>query len=221
MHNDDTIELPDGWEPRVTKEGRKFYVDHNTKSTHWELPKALVKKASPVGVDAGAAASFAADTLSSAFEGLLPTVASMKETVGTFATAAAHEIGKSEVFQEIKQKNAPLAAFLGQSTVVEHDEAAELAHEAEQNRLKCPIGKLEVVVCQGVGLQANGSALVSPYVKVSCPCFSILSLLTTSRVRAGSLPGPASRYRTRAPRRERKHATPRGTVLVRCVRPLW
>jgi len=90
MHNDDTIELPDGWEPRVTKEGRKFYVDHNTKSTHWELPKTLVKKQTvPASVDAGAAASFAADTISNAFQGLLPTVASMKETVDTFATAAA------------------------------------------------------------------------------------------------------------------------------------
>ena len=39
----ETIELPPGWGTRVTEDGRKYYVDHNTKSTHWELPKPLVK----------------------------------------------------------------------------------------------------------------------------------------------------------------------------------
>ena len=30
--------LPEGWEQRVTAEGRVYYVDHNTQSTSWEHP---------------------------------------------------------------------------------------------------------------------------------------------------------------------------------------
>ena len=30
--------LPAGWERRVTSEGRPFYVDHSTQTTHWQLP---------------------------------------------------------------------------------------------------------------------------------------------------------------------------------------
>ena len=32
--------LPLGWEQRVTAEGRLFYVDHNTKTTQWDAPRA-------------------------------------------------------------------------------------------------------------------------------------------------------------------------------------
>ena len=30
--------LPPGWEEKFTPEGKPYYVDHNTKSTHWERP---------------------------------------------------------------------------------------------------------------------------------------------------------------------------------------
>ena len=33
-----TERLPVGWEVRQTPEGRKYYVNHNTKTTHWNLP---------------------------------------------------------------------------------------------------------------------------------------------------------------------------------------
>ncbi|KAF2437466.1 hypothetical protein P171DRAFT_527007 [Karstenula rhodostoma CBS 690.94] len=32
-------ELPLGWEKRVLPSGRTFYIDHNTKTTSWVLPK--------------------------------------------------------------------------------------------------------------------------------------------------------------------------------------
>ena len=40
-------ELPAGWESRFDCFGRKYYVDHNTKSTTWELP--IQMEALPVG----------------------------------------------------------------------------------------------------------------------------------------------------------------------------
>eukprot|EP00045_Choanoeca_perplexa_P007140 m.63040 g.63040 ORF g.63040 m.63040 type:complete len:464 (-) comp13949_c0_seq1:68-1459(-) len=33
--------LPAGWERRVTQEGREYFIDHNTKATHWSLPAHL------------------------------------------------------------------------------------------------------------------------------------------------------------------------------------
>mmetsp|Transcript_16721 Transcript_16721/g.25127 ORF Transcript_16721/g.25127 Transcript_16721/m.25127 type:complete len:479 (+) Transcript_16721:104-1540(+) len=33
--------LPPGWEERTTPDGRKYYVNHNDKSTHWTLPANL------------------------------------------------------------------------------------------------------------------------------------------------------------------------------------
>ena len=33
--------LPAGWEMRQTPEGRKYYVNHNTKTTHWTLPSSV------------------------------------------------------------------------------------------------------------------------------------------------------------------------------------
>ena len=35
--------LPEGWEARRTKDGRAFYVDHNTRTTTWEDPRRLAK----------------------------------------------------------------------------------------------------------------------------------------------------------------------------------
>ncbi len=31
--------LPDGWEIQTTNEGVPYYIDHNSKTTHWNLPK--------------------------------------------------------------------------------------------------------------------------------------------------------------------------------------
>jgi WW domain-containing oxidoreductase len=36
---DSEDELPPGWEERVTVDGRVYYTDHSTKSTHWVHPK--------------------------------------------------------------------------------------------------------------------------------------------------------------------------------------
>lgn len=36
--------LPPGWEIRYTPEGRLYYVDHNTKLTHWELPAGIMQQ---------------------------------------------------------------------------------------------------------------------------------------------------------------------------------
>mmetsp|Transcript_25875 Transcript_25875/g.79643 ORF Transcript_25875/g.79643 Transcript_25875/m.79643 type:complete len:204 (+) Transcript_25875:91-702(+) len=33
--------LPPGWEEKIAPDGRKYYIDHNTKSTHWERPVAM------------------------------------------------------------------------------------------------------------------------------------------------------------------------------------
>ena len=32
--------LPPGWEEKKTPDGKPYYVDHNTKTTHWERPSA-------------------------------------------------------------------------------------------------------------------------------------------------------------------------------------
>jgi len=32
--------LPPGWEMRTTGDGRKYYLDHNTKKTSWQRPTA-------------------------------------------------------------------------------------------------------------------------------------------------------------------------------------
>lgn len=38
---DDDEELPAGWERRTDPYGRRYYVDHNTRSTYWEKPSPL------------------------------------------------------------------------------------------------------------------------------------------------------------------------------------
>ena len=51
LHNQERIEkenallareyaepLPEGWERRVWRDGRAFYIDHNTQTTHWKHP---------------------------------------------------------------------------------------------------------------------------------------------------------------------------------------
>lgn len=39
--DDDDEELPSGWERRTDPFGRRYYVDHNTRSTYWEKPSPL------------------------------------------------------------------------------------------------------------------------------------------------------------------------------------
>jgi protein salvador-like protein 1 len=40
-------ELPPGWSTDYTMRGRKYYIDHNTKTTHWSHP--LEKEGLPTG----------------------------------------------------------------------------------------------------------------------------------------------------------------------------
>ncbi|XP_065912323.1 E3 ubiquitin-protein ligase NEDD4-like [Dysidea avara] len=39
--NEDLGPLPDGWELRTHRDGRRFFVDHNTHSTQWEDPRVI------------------------------------------------------------------------------------------------------------------------------------------------------------------------------------
>lgn len=43
----DELPLPPGWSVDFTMRGRKYYVDHNTKTTHWSHP--LEKEGLPTG----------------------------------------------------------------------------------------------------------------------------------------------------------------------------
>lgn len=43
----DEMPLPPGWSVDFTMRGRKYYVDHNTKTTHWSHP--LEKEGLPTG----------------------------------------------------------------------------------------------------------------------------------------------------------------------------
>lgn len=35
------VVLPPGWEQKTAADGRQYYVDHNTRTTHWEYPSTL------------------------------------------------------------------------------------------------------------------------------------------------------------------------------------
>lgn len=41
------LPLPPGWSVDLTLRGRKYYIDHNTKTTHWSHP--LEKEGLPTG----------------------------------------------------------------------------------------------------------------------------------------------------------------------------
>lgn len=41
------LPLPPGWSIDLTLRGRKYYIDHNTKTTHWSHP--LEKEGLPTG----------------------------------------------------------------------------------------------------------------------------------------------------------------------------
>jgi len=45
-----TMSLPVGWEQRFTDEGVPFYVDHNTRQTHWTLPSDFLPASNSSGV---------------------------------------------------------------------------------------------------------------------------------------------------------------------------
>jgi hypothetical protein len=34
-----TVQLPPGWQQAYTAEGQVYYVDHNTRTTHWQAPQ--------------------------------------------------------------------------------------------------------------------------------------------------------------------------------------
>ncbi|CAG0924795.1 unnamed protein product [Notodromas monacha] len=44
---DSEDELPPGWEERATLDGRVYYTDHSSKSTHWVHPKTGKEKIIP------------------------------------------------------------------------------------------------------------------------------------------------------------------------------
>ncbi len=33
-----TAVLPTGWEQKISPDGKAYYVDHNTRTTHWQPP---------------------------------------------------------------------------------------------------------------------------------------------------------------------------------------
>lgn len=41
------VNLPEGWEIKRTLSGRKYYIDHNTKTTQWERPDVSLKASAP------------------------------------------------------------------------------------------------------------------------------------------------------------------------------
>lgn len=45
-------ELPSGWECRTDERGRKFYINHNNRSTHWHLPNDTETEPLPAGWEA-------------------------------------------------------------------------------------------------------------------------------------------------------------------------
>lgn len=44
---DEELPLPPGWSVDYTLRGRKYYIDHNAKTTHWSHP--LEREGLPVG----------------------------------------------------------------------------------------------------------------------------------------------------------------------------
>jgi hypothetical protein len=42
-----SLQLPAGWEKKITPDGQIYYVDHNTQSTHWDPPAAAAAPAQP------------------------------------------------------------------------------------------------------------------------------------------------------------------------------
>lgn len=49
-------QLPPGWEQRVADDGRPYYVDHMTKSSHWELPSVAINGGAAVSANRGGGA---------------------------------------------------------------------------------------------------------------------------------------------------------------------
>ena len=47
MDQTEELPLPPGWSVDYTLRGRKYYIDHNTKTTHWSHP--LEKEGLPTG----------------------------------------------------------------------------------------------------------------------------------------------------------------------------
>lgn len=47
VEQSEELPLPPGWSVDYTLRGRKYYVDHNTKTTHWSHP--LEREGLPTG----------------------------------------------------------------------------------------------------------------------------------------------------------------------------
>lgn len=47
IEQSDELPLPPGWSVDYTLRGRKYYIDHNTKTTHWSHP--LEREGLPTG----------------------------------------------------------------------------------------------------------------------------------------------------------------------------
>lgn len=47
IDTEEELPLPPGWSIDLTLRGRKYYIDHNTKTTHWSHP--LEKEGLPTG----------------------------------------------------------------------------------------------------------------------------------------------------------------------------
>merc|ERR1712194_936747 len=46
-YGNQTQRLPPGWEQRLHADGRTYYVDHNTQTTHWALPAGFSSQPQP------------------------------------------------------------------------------------------------------------------------------------------------------------------------------
>ena len=49
------LHLPPGWEVKMTPEGKPYYIDHSTATTHWEPPSAAAPPPPPAYAMGGAA----------------------------------------------------------------------------------------------------------------------------------------------------------------------
>ena len=63
---EDVPPLPPGWEARRSAKGRIFYLDHNTRTTHWKPPTRGAPPAPPAAPSPAAAAAATATAPASA-----------------------------------------------------------------------------------------------------------------------------------------------------------
>ena len=44
LRREHAMELPPNWERKVAADGRTYYLDHNTRTSHWKHPKKPARK---------------------------------------------------------------------------------------------------------------------------------------------------------------------------------